>query len=103
MTTAVLTRDIVRRNKYFETQAMTPSEYCEKWIPLIAGLYPDERGYKTACIKELQRVTGLSEDAIKKWGADMSRHPENVKHVLNMANTLNTIKQALGFAPDTQP
>ena len=78
---------------------MTPAEYCEKWIPTIAGLYPDERGYKTACIKELARVTGLTEMAIKKWGADMDGYPLNIKHILQMANTINAMKQILGFSP----
>ena len=82
----------IRANKY-----MTPSAYCEKWIPKFYALMPTDSGYKKACITELQRTLGYSEPAIYKWGADFSQHPPQVSYTLKWVDLVNTFYSILGL------
>lgn len=96
-----ITRDMVLRDKSFSLNSMSPSDFCAKWIPILYGIMPDERGYKAACIKELTAVTGLTESTIKNsWGANMANYPKSVENTLYWANIGYTVNHALGFRPN---
>ena len=98
---SVITRDMVLRDKSFSLNFMSPSDFCQKWIPILYKIMPDERGYKAACIKELVSVTGLTESTIKNsWGADMANYPKSVENTLYWANISYTVNHALGFRPN---
>ena len=83
---------------------MSPSEYCAKWVTKISGLQPDARGYKSACVRELMRVTGLAKSTIGEWGIDYTKFDENpskaVLAALKWADQINSVKEGLGIRPD---
>lgn len=72
---------------------MSPSEYCEKWIPIIYGIEPDERGYRAKCIIELSSVTEFATSTIEGWGSDLDAVAERtrpiVERTLAMQDALN--------------
>jgi hypothetical protein len=39
-------------------KAVTPKEYCDKWVTKRSGLQPDEWGYASACVRELASALG---------------------------------------------
>jgi hypothetical protein len=69
---------------------LEPSEYCRRWVE-----YPNEWGYRKACICALAKATGLSERTVNNWGATFERRPNYVLHVLKLADQLNQIKKIL--------
>lgn len=86
----------------FKSFVMSPSEFCEKWIPVLYNLSPSDRGYKAACIRELMQITGLAEVTIKMWGADMGDYPNSVASTLKLANQLYAVKHAIGIRPNQE-
>lgn len=98
----VLTRSMILNDTSFKTFCMSPSQFCEKWIPILYNISPDQRGYKAACIRELQAVTGLTERTVKSWGADMADYPDSVGNTLKFANMAYGIKHAIGIRPNQE-
>jgi len=92
ITPLMLQQGRIKAHKY-----MTPSAYCEKWIPRFYNLMPTDTGYKKACIQELQRVLGYTESAIYRWGADFSQHPPQVSYTLKWVDLANNFYWLLGF------
>jgi hypothetical protein len=74
---------------------LEPLEYCQRWLEVP----PDERGYRKACIAALAEATGLSPRTINDWGPNFERRPDNVLHVLRMADMLNQIRKIV-LPPD---
>ncbi len=70
---------------------VTPKEYCDKWVSKKTGIYPDQRGYNSACVRELSNVLGLSKIAIRKWGKDFNNHPDYIRVNLGNVDKLNDI------------
>jgi hypothetical protein len=99
-----ITRESAIKKQIFRNSFVSPSEYCEKWVTKICGLQPDERGYKSACVRELMRVTGLAESTIREWGIDYVKFNEKpskaVLAALKWADQINSVKESLGFRPD---
>ncbi|WP_250564862.1 hypothetical protein [Adonisia turfae] len=73
----------------FMSQAVTPKEYCELWVPKFHDISPDERGYRQFCIKELARITGYSKGSIQNWGVNFEKAPDAVSRMCAMASILN--------------
>ncbi len=99
-TRGVLTREMLLRGQHINTSIMKASQFCEKWIPILYGLYPTDRGYKAACIRELAQLTKLTERTIKSWGDNLDNHPETVDQTLYWANIGYGVKHVLGFKPN---
>jgi len=94
---SAITPQMVQQGRIRAYKYMSPSAYCEKWIPRFYGLMPTDSGYKKACILELQRTLGYSEAAIYKWGVDLSQHPPQVSYSLKWVDLVNTFYSVLGF------
>ncbi|NEQ55309.1 MAG: hypothetical protein F6K11_35195 [Leptolyngbya sp. SIO3F4] len=71
------------------SQAVTPKEYCEQWVPKFHDIQPDESGYRDLCVKELARITGYSKGSIQNWGKNFNKAPNLVHRVCAMASILN--------------
>lgn len=99
-----ITRESAIKKQIFRNGCVKPSDYCDKWVTKISGLQPDERGYKSACVRELMRVTGLAESTIREWGVDYIKFNEKpskaVLAALKWADQINSVKEGLGFRPD---
>jgi hypothetical protein len=81
---------------------LEPKEYCQKWVPTLYGKHPGERGYKAACIRELSRVSGVSEESIEgNWGIDFSKAPSYLPRMLRMADIINQAVRVLPLPPDS--
>jgi hypothetical protein len=83
------------KEKINQSKAVTPKEYCEKWVPKKTGKQPSERGYISACVRELAEVLGYAEITIRKWGEDFVNHPENIQLSLSNVDKLNAIEEIL--------
>ena len=72
---------------------LTPGEYCARWVPIIYGIEPDERGYRSKCVVELNHATGFALTTIEGWGSDLnnvsSRSREQVEMMLAMRDAMN--------------
>ena len=73
----------------FMDQAVTPKQYCDKWVPKFHDIQPGESGYRDLCVKELARITGYKKGSIQNWGSDFERAPDLVHRVCAMASILN--------------
>ena len=99
-----ITRESAIKKQIFKDNYVSPSDYCEKWVTKISGYRSDARGYRSACVRELMRVTGLAESTIREWGKDYSKFNENpsksVLAALKWADQINSVKEGLGIRPD---
>jgi hypothetical protein len=68
---------------------LKPSEFCRRWIE---NPPPGEWGYRAACIRELVRVTGLTKDAINKWGPDLDDCPDIVEILLRKEDIIRQVQ-----------
>ena len=84
---------------------LKPQEYCEKWVPILYGRQPGERGYKAACIRELARVSGVEADTIERnWGLTnmaFDAAPAYLPRMLRMADIINQAVKTLPLPPDS--
>lgn len=88
----VLRQQRKKRYERIETvldSAVSPLEYCEKWVPIFYGVSPDERGFRTNAVQELCKVTGLKQGTVNNWGSGFEKAPELVSRLLAMADILN--------------
>lgn len=83
------------KEKINQSKAVTPKEYCEKWVPYKTGYQPSTRGYISACVRELADVLGYAEISIRKWGKDFENHPDQVRVTLDKQDKLNAIGDIL--------
>jgi len=87
------------RKQHMNSTRMSPSEYCQIWIPIIYGLHPDERGYRAKCIIELSSVTELATSTIEGWGSNLDMVAERtrpiVERTLAMQDALNKTNHLL--------
>ena len=72
--------------------ALEPTEYCEKWIPKLYQIQPDERGYHTACVRELSKVLYLNEGSVRNWGLSFKKCPDYVKHFLRLVDVVRQVQ-----------
>jgi hypothetical protein len=81
------------REKMIQSRRMTPSAYCEKWVPVVYGVYPGETGYRNQCILELCKALDLNYLTMNKWGAELDRYPkkEKVERTLAKQDCLNEV------------
>ncbi len=70
---------------------LEPKEYCERWVDFPK----EERGYYTACVSALAKVTGLSRRTVEKWGPEFKGCPDQTKLMLRYRDILNQIKRSL--------
>ena len=83
------------KEQIIRAKAVTPKEYCDKWVTKKTGLQSDEWGYASACVRELAHVLGCSEIAVRKWGKDFVKYPEYVTTNLSNVDKLNAIAEIL--------
>ena len=76
---------------------MDPWEYACKWVPLIYGINPDERGFKDAAAREISRITGRHTGSIRNWGSQFENAPQDVRLILKMADLLNAVAKDWHF------
>lgn len=85
-------RNGVKWQKLRLNRTMTTVEYLLKWIPLIYGVQPDERGFRAKCIEELSQVTEIPARSIDtNWGKapTFDRAPNYINTILNLQNQVN--------------
>lgn len=86
------------RFERLKRKPLEPLDFCNRWIPKLYNVQPDERGYKAACIRELEKITGTQYTTIERnWGADFSNRPEWVPRILKREHLLNLIQQAMNL------
>lgn len=82
---------------------LTPADYCRIWVSQKRGIYPSHRGYRKACMYELQQVLGVSLNTVNCWGSNFERckdqgaflHLRRV-HIMNVEiQILSSLKQPL--------
>ena len=99
-----ITRESAIKKQIFKDNYVSPSDYCDRWVTKISGYRPDTRGYKSACARELMRVTGLAKSTIGEWGIDFIKFNEKpskaVLAALKWADQINSVKESLGIRPD---
>lgn len=69
------------------TNSVNIEQFCEKWIPKLYDIHPDERGFKKVCVVELVKIMGgtVSSDNISKhwvWKDGQSNYPAIVDELL---------------------
>lgn len=88
-------RESAIKEQIVRCTTVTPKDYCDKWITKKTGLQPDEWGYASACVRELSKVLGCSEIAVRKWGKDFQKCPEHIGLSLANVDKLNSIAEIL--------
>lgn len=58
---------------------LEPIEFCQRWVRFPA---PGERGYQSACVRELAKVCGVTERTVERWGTNFERRPETILTLL---------------------
>ena len=56
-------------------QSLEPLSFCHRWVPVKLGIFPEQRGYKAACIRFLAEITESSETTAKTWIYSPQRTP----------------------------
>jgi hypothetical protein len=88
-------RESAIKEQITRAKAVTPKEYCDRWVTKKSGLQPDEWGYASACVRELAKVLGCSETTVRGWGRDFGKFPEYVRASLSNVDKLNAIAEIL--------
>lgn len=68
-----------------QTRAMTPKQYCEKWLPIIYRVDYGERGNRQLCINLLCDALQLKYPTVNAWGADFENYTKKDVIELNLA------------------
>jgi hypothetical protein len=79
---------------------LKPDEYCRRWIPKIKGIEPTDWGYRKVCVKELAKLTSLSESTVNSWGPNFEKAPSYVESVCRLADVLNQIREKATLSDD---
>ncbi len=58
---------------------LDPVSFCERWVPVKVGIKPNQRGYKTACIQFLAKITESSSQTSKTWFYSPHRTPKIIE------------------------
>ena len=58
---------------------LSPLSFCQRWVPIKIGISPEQRGYNTACIRFLAKVTESSEQTAKTWFYSPQRTPKIIE------------------------
>lgn len=74
---------------------LEPKDYCNFWIPIKYKILPNERGYHSACVEELAKVTGARTPTVVNWHSDFSYRPAWVPRILAYAHALQLIQEKL--------
>lgn len=48
-------------------EPLDPELFCQKWIPRLIKINPDQRGYRTACCELLSYITGKTRGTVQNW------------------------------------
>ena len=83
---------------------LTVSEFCEKWIPFLYNVYPDDVKYRRACIQELARIAGDAttyNNIYSNWvlADDEKGYPRYIRPLLEFADKQYSIMQTLNAQP----
>ncbi|MBN3946762.1 MAG: hypothetical protein HWQ38_09795 [Nostoc sp. NMS7] len=83
---------------------LTVSEFCEKWIPLLYNVYPDDVRYRRACVQELAKIAGDAttyNNIYSNWVlADNEKgYPRYIRPLLEFADKQYSIMQTLNVLP----
>lgn len=65
---------------------LSPQEFCHRHILLS----PDERGYRSACVREIATVCGISPRTVERWW-DENDYPEWLPTMLQKEDLLRQI------------
>ena len=83
--------------------AVTPHEYCLKWIPTLYGKQSDAHGFRKACVAELAWLTDYAEKSVDNWGKDFERAPKAINRICEMADLINQAGQCYTTFRDGAP
>lgn len=72
---------------------MKPIDYLTTWLPILYGIHPNDWGARTKCREELERITGISQNTIKSWGADFELAPIYVQKICDYMDFINSVNQ----------
>lgn len=85
-----------RLNELLE-KPLEPKEFCARWVRSVA---PEDRGYYSACVRELARVTEYSERTIQGWGPDFAKRPKIVVILLRKEDLIRQMREKLNEFDD---
>lgn len=67
---------------YNINDSLDPESFCQKWIPRLTGIQPNQRGYRTCSCQLLSYVLGKSRGTVENWFLQPSskgyRQPEEI-------------------------
>ncbi len=67
---------------YNFNESLDPESFCQKWIPRLTGIQPNQRGYRTCSCQLLSYVLGKSRGTVENWFLQPSskgyRQPEEI-------------------------
>lgn len=52
---------------YDLTNSLDPERFCQKWIPRLTGIKPNQRGYRRLSCQLLSFVLGKSQGTVENW------------------------------------
>lgn len=52
---------------YDLSDPLDPEDFCQKWIPRLTGIQPNQRGYRRVCCQLLSFVLGKSLGTVQNW------------------------------------
>lgn len=69
---------------------MRVEAYLQKWVPLLHGIDVNEGRWQSACIRELSRISGATEDNIRSnWGRNFDKAPRSLGLLLRREDIIN--------------
>ena len=81
-----------RRLDELRGKPLEPADFCARWITSID---PNDRGYYSACVRELAKATGLSERTVNGWGADFAKRPKYIIILLRKEDLIRQMRLLL--------
>ena len=77
--------------------SISMDEFCERWVPIILGVQPEEGfQYKRACTELLERVTENNRKTVQNWLSNPNVVPQHVTKYLGLVNKLWLVRYHLG-------
>ncbi len=68
-------------------------EFCQKWIPILYNVLPDDDTYRHCCVKLVTRITERSPKTVENWTYNPETVPRDVQKILGLVDAIWKIRQ----------